>query len=108
MSKAITEKKYYRVGKTFSNTDKNYNGLLNIPFGIWVTTHSFEVISSMKWEKAYKLSIPIDGKIIDDSIKNCCIFVYLDEANYGKEEYQQVTRDELMEECEPVDVIVCE
>lgn len=55
MSKTITEKKYYKVGKTFSNTDKDYNGLLNIPFGIWVTTHSFEVISSMKWEKAYKL-----------------------------------------------------
>ena len=47
MSKAIIEKKYYRVGETISNTDKDYNVLLNVPFGIWVTTHSFEVISSM-------------------------------------------------------------
>ena len=108
MSKAITEKQFYKVGNTFSNTDKDYNGLLNIPFGIWVTAQSFEAISSMKWEKAHKLSIPIDGKIIDESVKNCCIFVYLDEANYSKEEYIQVTWDELMEECEPVKVIVYE
>ena len=108
MSKTITEKKYYRVGETFSNTDKDYNGLLNIPFGIWITTHSFEVISSMKWEKAYKLCTPIDGKIIDESVKDCCIFVYLDGANYGKEEYQQVTWDELMKECTRLEVIVCE
>ena len=52
MSKAITEKKYYRVGETFSYTDKDYIGQLDIPFGIWVTTHSFEVISSMKWGKS--------------------------------------------------------
>lgn len=36
MSKAIKEKKYYKVvGETFSNTDKDYNGLLDVPFGIW-------------------------------------------------------------------------
>lgn len=108
MSKAITEKKYYRVGETFSYTDKDYIGLLDIPFGIWVTTHSFEVISSMKWEKAYKLCTQITGKIIDESVKNCCIFVYLDGANYDKEEYRQVTWDELMKECTPVEVIVYE
>lgn len=44
MSKTIKEKKYYRVGETFSNTDKDYHGLLDVPFGIWITTHSFEVI----------------------------------------------------------------
>lgn len=110
MSKTITEKKYYKVGKTFSNTDKDYNGLLNIPFGIWVTTQSFEVISSMKWEKAYKLCTQITGKIIDDSVKNYCIFVYLDEANYDYKggKFVEVTWNELMEECEPVEVIVCE
>ena len=59
MNKAITEKKYYRVSETFSYTDKDYIGLLDIPFGIWVTTHSFEVIISMKWEKAYKLCTQI-------------------------------------------------
>ena len=110
MSKTVTEKKYYRVGKKFSNTDKDYNGLLNIPFGIWITTQSFEVISSMKWEKAYKLSIPSDGKIIDESVKNCCVFVYLDEANYDYKDgkFVEVTWDELMEESEPVEVIVYE
>ena len=110
MSKTIKEKKYYRVGKTFSNTDKDYNGLLDVPFGIWVTTHSFEVISSMKWEKAYKLCTPIDGKIIDESVKNCCIFVYLDEANYDYKgcKFVEVTWDELMKECTPVEVIVYE
>ena len=65
MSKAITEKKYYRVGETFSYTDKDYNGLLDVPFGIWITTHSFEVISSMKWEKA--LDILLCG--LDRNIK---------------------------------------
>ena len=107
MSKTITEKKYYKVGKTFSYTDKDFNGLLNIPFGIWVTTHSFEVISSMKWEKAYKLCTQITGKIIDDSVKNYCIFVYLD-YNYKGGKFVEVTWDELMEECDPVEVIVCE
>ena len=29
-------------------------------------------------------------------------------ANYDKEEYRQVTWDELMKECTPVEVIVCE
>ena len=82
MSKAITEKKYYRVGETFSNTDKDYHGLLDVPFGIWITTHSFEVISSMKWEKAYKLWTPIDGKINDESVKDCCKLVYMVKANY--------------------------
>lgn len=67
-----------------------------------------EVIISMKWEKAYKLCTQITGKIIDDSVKNCCIFVYLDGTNYDKDEYIEVTWDELMEECEPVEVIVCE
>lgn len=97
MNKAITEKKYYRVSEKFSFTDKDYIGLLDIPFGIWVTTHSFEVIISMKWEKAYKLCTQITGKIIDDSVKNCCIFVYLDGTNYDKDEYIEVTWDELME-----------
>lgn len=107
MSKAIAEKKYYKVGNTFSNTDKNYNGLLNIPFGIWITTQSFEVISCMKWEMACKLCTQITGKIIDENIKNCCIFIYLDETNYDKEEYIQITWDELMKECTPVEAIVC-
>lgn len=34
MNKAITEKKYYRVSEKFSFTDKDYIGLLDIPFGI--------------------------------------------------------------------------
>ena len=110
MSKTIKEKKYYRVGETFSNTNKDYNGLLDVPFGIWITTHSFEVISSMKWEKAYKLCTPIDGKIIDESVKDCSIFVYLDEANYDYKggKFVEVTWDELMKECTHVEVIVYE
>lgn len=56
----------------------------------------------------YKLCTQITGKIIDESVKNCCIFVYLDGANYDKEEYRQVTWDELMKECTPVEVIVYE
>ena len=43
MSKEITEKKYYRV----SNTDKNYNGLLDVPFGIWITTHNKKIPSGL-------------------------------------------------------------
>lgn len=86
------------------------NKVWDVPFGIWVTTHSFEVISSMKWEKAYKLCTQITGKIIDDSVKNCCIFVYLDEANYDYKggKFVEVTWDELMKECTPVEVIVYE
>lgn len=55
-----------------------------------------------------RFPIQIDGKIIDESVKDCCIFVYLDGANYDKEEYRQVTWDELMKECTPVEVIVYE
>lgn len=64
MSKAITKKKYYRVGETFSNTDKDYIGLLDIPFGIWVTTHSFEVISSMKWEKHINYALKLLERLL--------------------------------------------
>ena len=56
------------------------------------------------------VTISIDGKIIDESVKNCCIFVYLDEANYDYKDgkFVEVTWDELMKECTPVEVIVCE
>lgn len=64
----------------------------------------------MKCEKAYKLCTQITGKIIDDSIKNYCNFVYLDEANYDHKDgkFVEITWDELMEECDPVEVIACE
>lgn len=49
-------------------------------------------------------------KIIDESVKNCCVFVYWDEANYDYKDgkFVEVTWDELMEESEPVEVIVYE
>lgn len=92
MNKIITEKTYYRVNE--------------IPFNIWVTTHSFEVISSIKWDKAIKLSKQIDGKMISENIKNCCIFSHID--GNVKEEYVPMTWEELMEKCEPIEVIVCD
>lgn len=91
--KTITEKNCYKV-----------NEKSNIPFSIWITTHSFEVISSMKWEKAQKLSILINGKIIDKNVKNCCIFSHMD--GNVKEEYVQMTWEELMEKCKPIEVIL--
>ena len=107
MSKKITVKKYYKVDDGSSSTNK-VRELSEIPFGVWITTYSFEEISSMKWKEALKVSTRITGEIIDESVKDCCIFVYLDEANYDKEEYVQVTWDELMKECDLVEIITYE
>ena len=53
MSKTIKEKKYYRVGETFSNTDKDYHGLLDVPFGIWITTQIVEASLDIDFDMLY-------------------------------------------------------
>ena len=105
MAKEITKKKCYRLIN--SNNPCSLSGIV---CGIWVTTHSFDVINSMKWKKASKLSNIINDEIFDDSIKDCCIFAYLDEPNYGSygDKYIQITWDELVKECELVEVVMCE
>lgn len=105
----ITKKTYYRVPNTF---EEPYSFLSDLPCGAWCTDKfNMQEVEKMNFYNEVMHNDKfecITGKIIDESIKNCCIFIFHDEPNFGKDEYIQVTWDEIMEECEPVDVVVCE
>lgn len=102
MAKEITKKKCYRLINS-----NNPGSLSDIVCGIWITTYSFYTINALPWEKSSKISTIINDKIFDDSIKDCCIFAYLDEQNYGSygDKYIEITWDELVKECETIEVV---
>lgn len=109
MSKAITEKKYYRVPDIFEKSD---SFLSDLPCGAWCTDKlNMQEVEKMNFYNEVMNNDKfkcISGKIIDESINDCCIFIFHDEPNFGKDEYIEVTWDELMKECTPVEVIVYE
>lgn len=109
MSKEITEKKYYKVPDIFEKSD---SFLSDLPCGVWCTDKlNMQEVEKMNFYNEVMNNDKfkcISGKIIDESINDCCIFIFHDEPNFGKDECIEVTWDELMEECEPVEVIVCE
>lgn len=103
----ITTKTVYEVPDIFKPFIDDM-GIANIPFGIWCTDNN--EVRNMLMEEAWKHSTRISGKIVDESIGNYIIFAFLDSANYAYEtdKYIEITWDELIAECEKVEMITCE
>lgn len=99
----ITTKTLYRL----PNCLESFEGIASIPFGVWCTTN--QNVKNMTMEEARKISHCISGRLIDESIRDCLIFAFLDEANYGyeKDKFVEITFEELIAECEPIEVITC-
>ena len=62
---------------------------------------------NMSKQDAYKNSVCISGRIIDESIKECLIFTVLDAVNYGIEEekFIELSFEELLEFCEEIESV---
>jgi len=87
---------------------ESFEGLSSIPFGIWCTNN--QEVKNMTMEEAWKNSHCISGKVIDKSICDCLIFAFLDEANYGyeKDKFIEITYEELLSECKPIEIVTYE
>lgn len=82
--------------------------LFSTPVGIW-RTDNIEC-KNMSINDAQNNSVCLNGNIIDESIKDCLIFAFLDVINYGleKDEFVEIKYEELISECKQIKIIVCE
>lgn len=107
----IKKKTYYRVPKLL---EKEYCFLADLPCGVWCTdTLKMEDIKKMDFKRIEhdNQCKCITGTLIDESLKNCLFFTYLDGIHYGDDfegRYEEITWERIMEECDPVEVIMCE
>ena len=76
--------------------------------GAWCTDNI--ECKNMSFEDARKHSKCLNGKIIDESIKNCLLFTFHDAVNHGlkKDEFVEIKYEDLIAECEKVEMITCE
>ena len=108
----ITTKTVYRVPNLF---EKSHCFLSDLLCGLWCTnTLTMEDIKQMDFYKETQYNDQcndISGKLIDDSLKDCLFFTFLDKIHYGDDfesKYIEITWDELIAECEKVEMITCE
>ena len=76
--------------------------------GAWCTDN--KECKNMSFEDARKHSKCLNGKIVDESIKSCLLFTFYDAVNHGleKDEFVEITYEELIAECEPIEIITYE
>lgn len=100
----ITTKILYKV----PNCLESFEGIASITFGVWCTNN--QEVRNMTMEEAWKDSHCLSGKLVDVSIGDCLIFVFLDEANYGyeKDKFVEITYEDLIAECEPIEIVTYE
>lgn len=112
----ITKKTYYRVPKFL---EKEHCFLADLPCGVWCTDIlktdilKMEDVKKMDFEKIIhdNQCKCITGTLIDDSLKYCLLFTYLDGIHYGDDfesRYEEITWERIIEECDPVEAIACE
>lgn len=103
----ITTKTVYRVPDVFENFNK-LDDISQIPSGVWCTEN--EDVKNMSMEESWKYSNCLNGQIIDDSIKNCLIFAFLDSVNYGTDddEFIEISFEDLIKDCKPIKFVTCE
>ena len=70
----ITTKTVYIVP---DNSDRVFDEII----GVWCTNNM--ECKNMSFEDARKHSICLNGKIIDESIKECLLFTFYDAVNHG-------------------------
>lgn len=98
----LVNKRLYRVSKWGESIGEKYNDFIN---GIWCTDN-FDC-RNMNIQDAFDNSKRISGGIIDESIKECLIFTFLDTVNYGVEtdKFIELSFEELFNFCEEVECI---
>lgn len=76
--------------------------------GAWCTDNT--ECKNMSFEDARKHSKCLNGKIIDESIKNYLLFTFHDAVNHGleKDEFVEIKYEDLIAECKPIEIIACE
>lgn len=102
----ITTKTLYRVPDVFENFDK-LDDISQIPSGVWCTEN--KDIRNMGMEESWKHSNCLNGQIIDESIKNCLIFAFLDSVHYGYDEnkFIEISFENLIKNCKPIELVAC-
>lgn len=100
----IATKTLYKV----PNCLESFEGIASIPFGVWCTTN--QEVRNITMEEAWESSYCISGRLVDKSISDCLIFAFLDEVNYGyeKDKFVEITYEELIAECEPIEIVAYE
>lgn len=95
-------KKIYRVSKWGDSVGEITNDFIN---GIRCTDNLN--CRNMSRHDAYENSDCISGRIIDESIKECLIFTFLDTVNYGvdKDKFIELSFEDLLEFCEEIECI---
>lgn len=97
----LVNKKLYRVSNYGEGIERVNDFINSIR-----CTDNFDC-RNMSKNDAYENSDCISGRIIDESIKECLIFTFLDAVNYGVEEdkFIELSFEELLEFCEEVEAI---
>lgn len=100
----ITTKTVYKV----PNILESDRELFSTPVGIWCADNI--ECENMSIEDAQNNSVCLSGNVIDESIKDCLVFTFLDVINYGieKNKFVKIEYKELIAECETIETIVCE
>lgn len=83
-------------------------GLFSTPVGIWCTDNFG--CEKMSIKDAMNHSKCINGNIVDESIKKCLIFTFLDAINYDlkKDKFVKIEYEELITQCKQIEMIACE
>ena len=107
ISADLTTKTVYKV-PNISDDYAGFSGLFSTPVGIRCTDN-FDC-ENMSIKDALSNSVCLSGNIVDESIKDCLIFTFLDEVNYGlgKDEFVKIEYEELVAECKTIELVVCE
>lgn len=100
----IKTKTLYRVPDIL----ETFKGACGTPVGVWCTDNPD--CENMSIKDAQSNSICLSGNVIDESIKDCLIFTFLDAVNYGIEndKFVKIEYEELIAECIAVVMVVCE
>lgn len=98
----LVNKKLYRVLRYGESIGEKYNDFIN---GIRCTDN-FDC-RNMNIQDAFENSDCISSKIIDENIKECLIFAFLDTVNYGVEEdkFIELSFEELLNFCEEIESV---
>lgn len=107
ISYMLTTKTLYRVPDIFENFEK-LDDISQIVFGVWCTEN--ENVKNMSMEEAWKCSNRLNGQVIDESIKNCLIFAFLDSANYtyDYDKFIEISFEDLIKDCTPIELVAYE
>lgn len=105
--------KMYKVPENNIFNTRVHKEFFSTPLGLRCTDNAN--IWNMRTEDAIKNSVGIEGKIIDEGIKDCIFFIILDDVHFSmsngnldKDVFVRVEWNDLISECNPIEAVVCE